>query len=449
VVTDANGLARTTLQLPTTVSTVTVTASSAGFKNVIFLEYSVAGPAANIAVTSGNNQSATAGTQLPQALTVLVTDQYGNPVSGVDVDYDDGGAGGTFSNANPGATSNSGTATQFYTLPPSPGTVTINATAAGVNTPAVFSENSLAGPASNIATTSGNNQTTPAGMQLPQALTVLVTDRHNNSVSGVSVSFNDSGAGGTFYNPNPSVTNSSGIVTQIYSLPPVVGVVTINANASGVANPAVFVETSVPGPPANIAVAGGNSQSATAATQLPQPLLVLVADHFGNPVPNVSVSFSDAGTGGTFYNPNPGVTGASGTAAQTYLLPSIAGTITITAAANGVANPALFNETAGAGNAASIAITSGNNQFTTAGTQLPTNLTVLVTDQYNNPVAGVTVSFDDGGAGGAFSNPNPGVTDNTGSSTQIYTVPQNPGTVTITAVATGVSNPAIFTETGQ
>src|ERR1700716_3203104 len=39
VVTDANGLARTTLQLPNTVSTVTVTASSTGFKNVAFLEY--------------------------------------------------------------------------------------------------------------------------------------------------------------------------------------------------------------------------------------------------------------------------------------------------------------------------------------------------------------------------------------------------------------------------
>lgn len=42
VVTDANGLARTTLQLPDTVSTVAVTASSAGFKNVTFVEYSVA-----------------------------------------------------------------------------------------------------------------------------------------------------------------------------------------------------------------------------------------------------------------------------------------------------------------------------------------------------------------------------------------------------------------------
>jgi hypothetical protein len=140
VVTDANGLARTTLQLPPIVSTVTVTASSVGLKNMNFVEYSVAGPAANIAVTGGNNQTAPAGTQLPQALTVLVTDQYGNPVPGVSVAFDDGGAGGTYSYVNPSITSNSGTETQFYTLPPSPGTITITATAAGVATPAVFTE---------------------------------------------------------------------------------------------------------------------------------------------------------------------------------------------------------------------------------------------------------------------------------------------------------------------
>ena len=101
VVTDANGLARTTLRLPTIVSTVTVTASSAGLKTPALVEYSVAGPAAKIAITSGNNQSAPPGTQLPQALTVLVTDQYGNTVPGVNVAFDDGGAGGTYSYANP------------------------------------------------------------------------------------------------------------------------------------------------------------------------------------------------------------------------------------------------------------------------------------------------------------------------------------------------------------
>ncbi len=139
-VTDANGLARTILQLPTTVGTITVTGSSTGLKNMSYTEYSVAGPAANISITGGNNQFAPAGTLLPQSLAVLVTDQYGNPTSGVDVDFDDGGAGGNFSYANPLVTSSSGTTTQSYTLPPFPGTFTINATAAGVAGPAQFTE---------------------------------------------------------------------------------------------------------------------------------------------------------------------------------------------------------------------------------------------------------------------------------------------------------------------
>jgi hypothetical protein len=71
---------------------------------------------------------------------VLVTDQYGNPVPGVSVAFDDGGAGGTYSYVNPSITSNSGTATQFYTLPPYPGIITVTATVTGVSTPAIFTE---------------------------------------------------------------------------------------------------------------------------------------------------------------------------------------------------------------------------------------------------------------------------------------------------------------------
>ncbi len=41
---------------------------------------------------------------------------------------------------NPGTTSNSGTVTQFYTLPPSSGTITITAIATGVAASAVFTE---------------------------------------------------------------------------------------------------------------------------------------------------------------------------------------------------------------------------------------------------------------------------------------------------------------------
>jgi hypothetical protein len=104
------------------------------------VEYAVAGPAVSIAIVSGNNQFARSGTQLPQALSVLVADQYGNPVSGVNVGFDDGGAGGSFSNPNPQTTGKTGTATQSYTLPFFPATVTINATATGIANPADFTE---------------------------------------------------------------------------------------------------------------------------------------------------------------------------------------------------------------------------------------------------------------------------------------------------------------------
>jgi len=58
VATDAHGLARTALRLPATVSTITVTASSGtGFKNVTFVEYSVA--------SGGDDQSGTAGVKSP------------------------------------------------------------------------------------------------------------------------------------------------------------------------------------------------------------------------------------------------------------------------------------------------------------------------------------------------------------------------------------------------
>jgi hypothetical protein len=99
-----------------------------------------AGAPASVAITGGNNQAATAGTTLPQALSVVVADQYSNPVSGVAVTFSDGGVGGSFSNANPVTTASTGTASQYYTLPMTKGSVSVSATAAGVTTPAIFSE---------------------------------------------------------------------------------------------------------------------------------------------------------------------------------------------------------------------------------------------------------------------------------------------------------------------
>ncbi len=345
VVTDANGKASAQYTMGPKTGKIKITASSAGLKSVGFTETAAIGPAAIVSVTSGNNQSGTVGTKLAGALTVIVTDSYSNPVSGVSVSFSDGGAGGTFSTPNPVVTGSSGTASLFYTLPLLATAISITATASGVSSPAVFTENSVAGPPTGIAVTGGNNQAGPAGTTLPQALTVLVTDQYHNPVSGVSVTFSDGGAGGGFGNPNPGVTDNTGSVTQLYTLPALTGTITITATANGVTNPATFTETSVVGAPASIVITGGNNQFAPAGTQLPQNLTVLVTDQHGNPVAGVSVAFSDGGAGGTFSNPNPGVTDNTGTATQIYTLPPVAGTVTINATASGVSNPAVFTET--------------------------------------------------------------------------------------------------------
>ncbi len=139
-VTNSKGLAQTSFQLGTIVGSFTVSASSSGAKGIAFSETSVAGAAALVTVTGGNNQTQPAKTTLRKALTVVVTDQYGNKISGVGVIFSDNGAGGNFSNVNPVVTDSSGLASQSYTLPAVNGTVNITATAAGITNPATFTE---------------------------------------------------------------------------------------------------------------------------------------------------------------------------------------------------------------------------------------------------------------------------------------------------------------------
>src|SRR4029077_2877421 len=116
---------------------VTIAATVSGLHQLYFAETATAGPPTVINVISGNNQTGPPGTQLPQNLTIQVTDQYGNPVPGPAVSYSDGGAGGSFS-TDPVTTDNNGNASDAYTAPPNTGTVNITATAGSLS--ATFSE---------------------------------------------------------------------------------------------------------------------------------------------------------------------------------------------------------------------------------------------------------------------------------------------------------------------
>jgi hypothetical protein len=69
-------------------------------------------------------------------------------------------------------------------------------------------------------------------------------------------------------------------------------------------------------------------------------LQVIVEDNYGNPVPEISVTFSDGGAGGSFL-PDPVATNAKGIAETRYTTPLTGGTVTVTASAAGLGS-ALF-----------------------------------------------------------------------------------------------------------
>jgi len=384
-----------------------------------------------LSVISGNNQSGSPGTALPSPLTVSASNLNGGAgVSGVTVNFSDGGAGGSFNPASP-VTGSNGQASTTYTLPPTGKTVTITATSTGYS-PATFTEIAAS---SVLTATAGNNQSGQGGVALPVAL--QVTASINGAVqSGVSVTFTDNGAGGSF-NPQSGTTGSSGTLATTYT-PPVVTqttTITINATATGYTG-TTFTETATTTPALTLGATSGGGQTGPAESPLPNPLVVTATSN-GAPVSGVTVSFTD-GKGGVF-NPASGTTGSNGQISTSYT-PEVTGTLTVTASATGYSS-ATFTETATAP-VLTLTATGGNDQSGNVGTTLPTALTVTATTN-GTPTAGVTVTFS--ASTGSFGTATV-VTGSNGTASTTYTLPNTPQTVTITASATNYTS-ATFTET--
>jgi len=291
----------------------------------------------------------------------------------------------------------------------------------------------------------GNAQTATVATALPASIKVHAANPYSGQPDvGATVNFSDGGKGGSF-NPASAVTNSYGNASTIYTVPQKAGTYTLTISGNGFGN-VTATATATPGASTRIIAWGGAKQTGAAGSNLANPVIAQAQDTYKNGVPGVTINFT--ANKGAVPKPSSVVTDANGLASTTLRLPTTVSTVTVTASSTGLKNMN-FVEYSAAGPAANIAITSGNNQFAPAGTQLPQALTVLVTDKYGNPAPGVDVDFDDGGAGGTYSYANPGITSNAGMVTQFYTLPPSPGTITITATATGAATPAVFKETGH
>ena len=166
-----------------------------------------------------------------------------------------------------------------------------------------------------------------------------------------------------------------------------------------------------------MSITAGNTQSVTVGAALPTALGVNIVDTYGNPVPNMVVTFTApaSGASGTFAACSGGnnasfttclvATNAAGTAtASTFTTNHTAGAIAVATSAAGDTTPPTFSETSTAGTATTIAAYSGAGQSATVATSFTNPLLAEVTDTYGNPVSGATVTFTAPAATGASRN---------------------------------------------
>jgi hypothetical protein len=187
-----------------------------------------------------------------------------------------------------------------------------------------------------LTATAGANQTGVARTVLSIPLSVQVADPYSDApLAGVTVTCKDGGAGGIFSSA-VNVTPASGLITMNYTLPVKVKNLTITCTAPG-STSALFPETVVAGPPHIVRVFTGSKQTAPVKTQLPQPLVVTVLDTSSNPLPGITVAFSDGGKGGSFSSVSA-TTDGSGHASTMYTTGSVSGIVHVSAAVTGLAS---------------------------------------------------------------------------------------------------------------
>ncbi|HUG28078.1 MAG TPA: hypothetical protein VMK53_07240 [Gemmatimonadales bacterium] len=228
--TDDAGLGQAVFRLGNTVGAQTVSARVGNQPPVLFTLQATTAPASQLRVSSGNNQSGTAGENLAAPIVVIVTDAVDNPKAGVPVTFTVASGGGSLSSAT--VVSNAdGQASVTWKLGTTAGVQTVVAASPGL--PAVtFTANATANQATSVAIVSGNNQVGSPGVTLPLPLRIRVLDEFGNGVPGVAVTFTTTAADGTIA-PLSVLTGPDGFAEAKWTLGPAGGLKTAVVSAAG------------------------------------------------------------------------------------------------------------------------------------------------------------------------------------------------------------------------
>ncbi len=196
---------------------------------------------------------------------------------------------------------------------------------------------------------------------------------------------------------------------------------------------------------ATLLIVSGGGQSGVIGTNLTQPLRVQVIDQNGDPAAGVLVSWRVTAGGGSV-SPPQSSTDSEGIASATLRLGTALGTNTVVASLTENVS-VTFSATALAAPPTRVVAASGNNQTGVVSTQLTQDVVVRVTDDLNNPKAGVTVTFSVATGGGSLSQ-TAAQTDASGTASVKWTLGPQAGIQTILATVGGLA-PLTLSATAQ
>ncbi len=271
--------------------------------------------ASAIAMASGDDQTGTAGQALANPLVVLVTDNSGDPVQGVSVQWA-AQNGGSVSSATT-TTGSDGRASVSRVLGPAEGEQTTTATAAGLEgSPVTFVSTALGAEGPSLAMVTQPSSSAESGVPFATQPAVRLRDADGNdlSQSGVAITATVAG-GGTLGGTATVETNAGGVVTfSGLSITGPTGSYSIQFEADGflpvtssaitlAATPGIVITTNPP-------VSALNGE---VFDPVVQPV-VKVSDAGGAPTPGAVVTASIGSGGGTLQGTLTATTDAGGVA---------------------------------------------------------------------------------------------------------------------------------------
>jgi subtilisin family serine protease len=351
-------------------------------------------PAA-ITALEGSGQTGIVGSALPQPLVARVTDADGAPVRGVAVTWQATAGGGSVSDSAV-STDSLGRAAVFLTLGTSAGTGidTVQAHVGQLASPALFTASATAGAPAMVALVSGDGQTGTVGQPLADSLVVVVQDAFGNASPGTVVTWTVTAGAGSLSSTSV-LADAAGRAAVAWTLGTAAGQSTDSATASvsGLASCCViFGAHADPGPVSTLSRVAGDNQTGTVGTTLPESLVVVARDAFGNPVAGASVTWL-ATAGGTVSDATA-PTDAAGRSTVSWTLSGAAGNQQATATLPGAAgSPLPFDATANPG-PPSILVFTTQPGTTAAGAAIAPAVRVTIEDAFGNPVPSATGPID-------------------------------------------------------